>query len=193
MIKWGKRLLCFSQWDPGPLFPWSPDSCLQTAGTYGFNIWSPASFLLYSLLSRRIDNWWHLQMLMPKFAERWNESHHLRSAAHMYGFMSQLLEACAEPVASWHFASVDMAGSERWAAKPNTLRPPYQFVNVMNPAGGRGNVCLRRPFECSTAHEELCGGRSGFFERELRRADSTTIQTAHRGDMTREWAGLYRG
>lgn len=105
-------------------------------------------------------------------------------------------EECGEPIINWHIASANMAGRKCWTAKPNTLRPPYQFMNVMDPAVGTEPVGLQWPFGCAIRNciEPVCACTEGqAFLRELRRAHSTTIQTAHRGEIKREYEQVFMG
>lgn len=111
-----------------------------------------------------------------------NESHH----GHRW------VEVCSEPIINGHIASVHMAGSKCWDCQAKYSQTPYQFMDVMNPAGRRSLLASSGPLDVPL---HIRNGASvcmqGGFLRELRRAHSTSIQRAHRGQMKREWAGLY--
>lgn len=150
---------------------------------------------LYSL----IDHWWLLQIVALErcWARENDESSLPQSATHIMCHIMDTVgvEVCGESTRSWHVASANVAGGKCWTAKPNTVHSDPLSVLGFNGSSRQAEpIGLQQPFEW--AHKKLHGvsvmymqGASHFW-RELWRAHSATFQTAHRGEVKREWSGL---
>ena len=72
---------------------------------------------------------------------------------------------------------------------------PYQLMNKIDRAGRLSTLVSRGPLNVPrhvwNCTEPVCDWPDRLFERKLRPVHNPMCETAHRGDMKGEWAGLY--